>query len=79
MSAIPFDMKTYWGSIRVVPDAEGSDKLIEVQVYLPKRQFADLKTLLEQSGYNESVEISKNRIVRRGRTNHATNVFIDRE
>jgi len=75
----PFDMKTYFGLIRVVPDAEGKDKLLEVQVYLPKKQFRDLKELLVLSGYDGTMEIGENRMVRRGRDNHAVNFFIDRE
>jgi Flp pilus assembly CpaF family ATPase len=77
MSAIPFDMKTYFGLIRVVP---AIDKLVEVQVYLPSKQFNDLKTLLKETGIND-VEVSSdgNMIVRRGRTNKATNIFIVKE
>ena len=63
--------------VRIVPKI---DKLIEAQIVLPAHIFDDIADVLEKESFKD-VEIDRKvgRIVRRGKKNKATNIFMDRE
>lgn len=71
----PYD---YWVSddvmLRLVPEIDG---LVEIAVYVPGDVLNRVKKVFKEHGYTD-VEIGKDRVIRRGRVNKATNIFIMR-
>ena len=72
----PLDFRGFDGSlIRVVPEI---DRLMEVQIRVPKHIFNDIANAT--NGFPDvEVDRKNGRIVRRGKKNKATNIFIDSE
>ena len=72
----PIDLRGYDHTlVRVVPEV---DRLIEMQVKLPKHVWNDMAKLVKDWPDVE-IDVENKRIVRRGKLNKATNLFIDGE
>ena len=72
----PQDFRGFDGSlIRVVPDI---DRLMEVQIRVPSHIFNDIASATRNFPDIE-IDRKNRRIVRRGKKNRATNIFIDGE
>lgn len=69
----PIDISYYGGMVRLVPSV---DQLIEAQLSLPGRQWHQVCEVVKD--FRDVERIGNWRIVRRGRKNAATNLFIDR-
>jgi hypothetical protein len=72
----PIDLRGFDHTlVRLVPDI---DQLMEIQVSLPSHIFNDVLTVTK--GWKDvEVDEKNRRIVRRGKKNPATNIFLDSE